>query len=182
MQRTGFAVSAVLSLFFATGSALACQLPQPLDLHLVDRATIVVIGRISNFQMVRNVAYRQAMLADPHLPKKFRKEYLGKNNTSGDYARITIRVDQVLKGKAPITLSARWETPKFGAPETLAKGPLLIALSMTYPWPRPTNWRSNKRWGLSLAVLDVPCAGIFMFKARSPEADAVRAILKAKSK
>jgi len=95
----------------------------------VNYADVVVIGRIDNYRIIRDEAFRKRMLATRDLSAQMRKAYEDpKQSFLSDYARFDIQVDQVLVGKAARKLSVTWDNSTFGEPEQIAPGHYLIAL------------------------------------------------------
>jgi hypothetical protein len=158
----------------------------PLVLDDVKFADVVLVGRISNYTIVRDNAERQRMLSLPNLSPDMRKLYEDPKQTLiWDYARFDVQVDEVLFGKAPRRLSVTWDNSTFGEPPSLPSGPLLIALrdptSRIPPVRGPSATIQSPRDSRQLTVLQAPCASPFMFESTSDNALAIRQILKARS-
>ena len=116
--------------------------PNLADVRLAD---VVVIGRISNYRIVRN---------EPGL-------------VSG-HARFDVQVDEVLVGRASGRLSVTWYNSTFAVPDQMPAGTYLIALrrpgSTIMPSPDPN----------ALTPLQAPCSSAFILEIGSEEAGIVR--------
>ncbi len=182
MQPRRLAVSFVLTLA-AIEPAFACRLYAPIVIEDVRYADVVLVGRIANYQIVRDEAFRQKMLSNPNLPSDLRKTYEGSQALLSDYARFDVKVDEVLRGSAPDRLSVTWDNSIFGEPERLAGGSFLIALrqpslptpplrgpgATILPTPEPTLY----------TLLQAPCSSAFLFEDASDEASAIRRVITA---
>lgn len=147
-------------------STYACIVFVPPKLNDVSYAEVVVIGRIENYQIVRDEAFRKRMLALPKLPADMRKRYQDpKGGATPEYARFTIRVEQVLVGQARDKLSVTWNNSTFGEPNQMKLGRHLIALR-----------RSGRS---TFTPLQAPCSSAFIYEAGSEQARTIRAILRA---
>lgn len=72
----------------------------------VNYADVVVVGRIANYRIVRDEAFRRRMLASPRLSADMRRIYEDpRQSLMSDYARFDIFVDEVLVGRTPRRLS-----------------------------------------------------------------------------
>lgn len=181
MQRFCTVATAALALVLVSGPAHACRMYAKLDLNDVKYADVVLVGRVSNYRIVRDVEFRRKMLANPKLSPDMRKLYESTSSLLSDYARFDIQVDQVLAGKAPTRLSVTWHNSTFREPEKMATGPFLIALRWPYSKTPPLRGPSatilpNREPG-SMAVLQAPCSSPFIFESTSNEARTVRLIL-----
>jgi hypothetical protein len=161
----------------AVGCIVAAQL-EPADIKYAD---VVVVGRVSNFTIIRDQEFRRRMLANPNLSPELREFYEGPGGVISDYARFDVQVDEVLAGKVPNRFSVTWNNSTFGEPEKMAAGPFLIALLEAGSGSPPLRGPSatvipNKEPGL-LTVLQAPCAGPFMFESEGEQARLARAIL-----
>jgi len=168
------------------GPALACRAHAPLNLGDVRFADAVVVGRISNYRIIRDEDARRrhevARSRDLSLGSPERSEEQG--GFLSDYARFDVAVDETLAGGARKTLSVTWDNSTYGEPEAMPPGPYLIALR--HPGSRLPPLRGpsvtilpNRQEGL-LTVLQAPCARAFVFQAASAEAADVRRILRQK--
>lgn len=140
--------------------AFACMADEPIVLADVNFADVVVVGRVSNYEIVRD---------DPS------------ERLIWDYARFTIEIDEVLVGSVPDRISVTWDNSTFEEPEELPEGPLLIALrlpsSATPPLRGPSATIFANREPRLLAVLQAPCSAPFIFDSTSDEARGIRQIL-----
>lgn len=157
-----------------------------LVLEDVKFADVVLVGRISNYTIVRDDAQRQRMLSLPNLPSDMRKLYEDpKQSLIWDYARFDVQVDEVLFGKSPRRLSVTWDNSTFGEPSALPGGPFLIALrgptARIPPLRGPSATIQPPREPGRLTVLQAPCASPFIFESTSDNARTIRQILKAGS-
>ena len=145
-------------------------------------ADVVVIGRIDDYRIIRDEAFRKRMLASPNLSIDMRKVYEDpKQGLLPDYARFNVQVEQVLFGKAPVRLSVTWDNSTFGEPDRMGPGRYLIALrrpgtaspplrgpsATIFPSPDPN----------ALTLLQAPCSSAFIYDAESQEARTIQAIL-----
>jgi hypothetical protein len=167
--------------------AYACRMPAALVLDDVKHADLVLVGRISNYTIVRNNAERQRMLSLPNLSPEMQKLYRDpKQSLLWDYARFDVQVDEVLVGKAPRRLSVTWDNSTFGEPSKLPSGPYLIALrdsdSRIPPVRGPSATIEPARERGRLTVLQAPCAKAFIFESTSDNARAIRKILNGRSR
>ena len=183
MQRHWF-LSAILLALLASQPTHACRIRAATVLADVKYADVVLVGRISNYGIVRDHEERQRMLKIPNLSAEMRKMYEDPTETLlWDYARFDVEVDEVLVGKAPRKITATWDNSTFGEPGKMAPGPFLIALrdpsSKGPPIRGPSATILPSRERRILTVLQAPCAGPFLFDAQSEEARTVRQILKA---
>ena len=103
---------------------------------------MVVVGRISNYAIVRDPFWR--------------------------YAKFDVLIDGVLVGEAPDTLTVTWENSTFELPDSMRSGPFLIALrdlrpaiaafkasgATLPPGPEPAPF----------LILQAPCSDPFMFE------------------
>jgi hypothetical protein len=177
MRRHCLAGVILLALAMST-PALACDVPQTYDFEDTLRADTVVVGRISDYRIVRNEAHRQKMRRNPKMPAdaRIRSEALS------DYARFEIHVDEVLLGSPPTRLFATMDNLVASEPQRMADGTFVIALMN----PAATTSRNsttatrNGEGPEPYTVLQSPCVGVFMFENTSKEAQAARRILAAR--
>lgn len=171
----------------ANEPAHACRMSAKLVLNDVKFADVVLVGRISNYTIVRDNAQRQRMLSLANLPPDMRKLYQDpKQSLIWDYARFDVQVDEVLFGKAPRRLSVTWDNSTFGEPSELPSGPFLVALrdptARIPPLRGPSATIQPSREPGRLTVLQAPCASPFIFESTSDNARAIRQILKTRSR
>lgn len=115
MQTKALISAIALIIFFLTAAAPAhaCQVMKRLDPQHITYASIVVVGRISDYEIV------------PDQPAK------------PGFGRFKIQVDEVLVGRPVRTLIANWFNSTFAFPDKLAEGPFLIGLhELNYPEPK----------------------------------------------
>lgn len=169
-KRTAATVALVIAA--TAGPADACRMAAPLNLEDVRYADAVVIGRIVDYHVVRDVESRRKMLANPKLPRDLRRYYQGRNGLLSDYARFTVKTASVLVGQAAERFAVTWDNSTFAEPETMPTGPYVIALrrpsSPMPPLRGPSATIVLKPDGLTL--LQAPCSTPFLFKSGSEEA------------
>ncbi|WP_332639872.1 hypothetical protein [Brevundimonas sp.] len=180
MHRFWF-VAAVLAGLSTSQPAFACRIRGQTDLGDVHYADVVVVGRISNYRIIRDQAFRKRMLSNPNLTPDMRETYEGQQSLLPDYARFDIEVAEVLVGTAPNRLSATWDNSTFGEPENMPPGPFLIALrnpsSPTPPLRGPSATIFPNAHPVLPTLLQAPCANPFLFENDSDLAAEVRRIL-----
>jgi len=183
-ERLWVALTAALSAMTAAAPAHACRMNAPVNIEDVRFADVVVVGRISNYRIVRDHEFRRKMLASPHMRPEDRKHYGPQTSLLPDYARFDIEVDQVLAGRAPKKFSATWDNSTFGEPETMAAGPYVIALRRTTSRMPPLRGPSATIFGTRepglLTLLQAPCSSPFLFERDSDRARTVRRVLAAR--
>lgn len=167
------------------GSVHACMVSVPQKLEDVRYADVVVVGRIANYRIIRDEAFRRRMLRLPNLPADLRKTYQDpKKGLLTDYARFDITVEEVLAGRAPPRLSATWDNSTFPEPDRMKPGRYLIALrrpsSASPPLRGPSATIMPNREPKALTLLQAPCSSAFLYEAGSGEARAIREILSAR--
>lgn len=149
------------------------------DVHFAD---VVVVGRVSNYQITRDQAFRRRMLASPHLTADMRRRYEDpRESLLPDYARFDVQVDEVLFGRAPRTLSVTWDNSTFDEPDQMAAGPYLIALrrpdSESPPLRGPSATILPSPEPRTLTLFQAPCSRAFIYEVESEQARAIREIL-----
>ena len=171
-----------LAIILAAKPASACLMAASLKPDDIKYASVVVIGRIINYEIVLDQAIR-----------KQRKEMLERSadkstedwrlmsereDFSSDYARFSVLVDEVLVGQPPNVISVTWDNSTFGEPEKMKEGPYLIGLrepgSKSPPLPGPSATFPEPK---SLTVLQAPCAPPFILEATSAKAKTIREML-----
>lgn len=167
------------------GSAHACRAFVSPNFEDVSYADVVVIGRVNNYRIIRDDAFRKRMLATPNLSAEMRKTYEDpKQGLLSDYARFDIEVEQVLVGEASSKLSITWDNSTFGEPDQMAAGRYLIALrrpsSASPPLRGPSATILPSPDPNALTLLQAPCSRAFIFDAESGEAQIIRKILGAR--
>ncbi|MCW3796205.1 hypothetical protein OMW55_00070 [Sphingomonas sp. BN140010] len=172
---------AAASLVIST-PAYACRTDAELDLHDVRFADVVLVGRVLNYRIVRDEAFRRRQLSDPNLPDDMRKIYSDPDKLLlSDYARFEVLVDEVLTGSVPSKIVVTWDNSTFGEPKEMESGPFLLALrrpgSVMPPLRGPSaTILTNKEPNL-LTLLQAPCSSPFLFKTTSEQAQAVRQLI-----
>jgi hypothetical protein len=182
MVRWGCAFAAAAFATAFPAASHACRIYVRPTLEDVRFADVVVVGRLVNYRIVRDQAFRRRMLASPHLPADMRKIYEDpKQGLLPDYARFEIHVDEVLVGRAPRVLSVTWDNSTFGEPDHMAPGPYLVALrrpsSPSPPLRGPSATVFASPDPKALTLLQAPCSSAFIYEIGSPQARSVRAIL-----
>jgi hypothetical protein len=160
----------------------ACRMYVSPTFEDVRFADVVVIGRVVNYRIVRDEAFRRRMLGSPHLTADMRRIYEDpKEGLLPDYARFEVQVEEVLVGRAPRKLSVTWDNSTFGEPDHMAAGPYLIALrrpaSPVPPLRGPSGTIFPSPDPKALTLLQAPCSSAFIFGLGSQEARSVRKIL-----
>jgi len=149
--RSWYAAMA-LPLVLASEPAFACRFQREPNLNEIKQADVVVIGKITEYQVVRPEG-------------------------AGFYSRFIVQVDQVIVGTASDRLPVTWENSTFGQPEKMAEGPYLIALHAGSMASYITG--SPHREPNVMSVLQEPCSRALMFDVSSNEARIMRDILAA---
>lgn len=180
----GWTIAAIAMAMISSGSAHACRIFVSPKLEDVGYADVVVVGRIANYRIIRDEAFRKRMLASPKLPADMRKMYQDpKQSLMSDYARFDIEVEEVIAGQAPAKLSVTWDNSTFGEPDRIAPGRYLMALrrsgSAIPPLRGPSATILPSPDPRALALLQAPCSSAFIYEAESEQARTVRAILRA---
>lgn len=128
MRVFWFATLNIVTMLSATPS-FACAMQAQRDLDDIKYADVVVVGRIVNYQIVRDPVarqrYRDMLARSPKLREVMPKEPRG---FMTDYARFDIVVSEVLRGRAPDRLAATWDNSTFGEADGMGPGTFLIAL------------------------------------------------------
>ncbi|HKT84936.1 MAG TPA: hypothetical protein VJQ77_02490 [Novosphingobium sp.] len=145
-------------------------------------ADVVLIGRIDNYRIIRDEAFRKRMLASPNLPDKERKFYSDpKTGLMSDYARFDMKVEKMMVGKAKGTLSITWDNSTFSEPDAMKPGRYLVALrragSATPALRGPSATILASPDPKSLTLLQAPCSSAFIYPAESDEARTIQRIL-----
>lgn len=162
----------------------ACRVRVPPTLEDVRFADVVVVGRVTNYRIVRDEAFRRRMLASPGLPADLRRTYEDpRQSLLPDYARFEVQVEQVLVGRPARRLSVTWDNSTFGEPTQLPAGRYLIALrrpsSASPPLRGPSATILPSPGSNALTLLQAPCSSAFLYEVGSEQAVAVRRILSA---
>lgn len=160
--------------------AQACRVAAWLVPEDVKYADVVVVGQISKYEHVLDQKWRE------HLKKRNPDAYAkGPSGFMSDYVRFTIKVDKVLSGKAPKTLTVTWDASTFEEPTDMMAGPYVIALrrpgSPSGPLRGPSATILPNPEPETLTVLNPPCAPGFILPVASPEAAKIGVILTGKA-
>jgi hypothetical protein len=184
MRNCLYAIAFSLSVILLAKPTNACMTMEAIKLDDIKYASVVVIGRITNYEVVLDQAVRQERkkeLARPNLPPEYRKALSRQKSFMSDYAHFNVLVDEVLVGAPPQVLSVTWDNSTFGEPKKLDEGPFLIALrkqdAQTPPLRGPSATILPVPEPQSLTILQAPCAPPFMLKATSAETKKVRDLL-----
>lgn len=169
------------------GSAHACRMFVSPKLEDVSYADVVVVGRIDNYRIIRDEAFRRRMLASRRLSADMRKTYQdAEQGLLPDYARFTIQVEEVLVGRAPGRLSVTWDNSTFGEPAKMTPGRYLIALrrpgSTSPPLRGPSATIMPSPDPKALTLLQAPCSSAFIYEVESEQARTVLGILRARQR
>jgi hypothetical protein len=155
----------------ASPQAHACMMIARLEPGDIKYADVVVVGRITDYEVV----------LDPEIRRQQKEAVAPNRRFLSDYARFRILVDEVLVGKPPKILFATWDNSTFGEPSRMEEGPFLIGLrdphSKSPPLRGPSATIMPNQEPQTLTVLQAPCAGPFIFEATGDMAKAIREIL-----
>lgn len=181
-------IAAALGLaVLAAEPAFACRFHSAAVLEDVRYADLVLVGRIRDYHIVRDEAFRERLLAVPDLPPDRRAFYEGPGHLLSDYARVEIEVEEVLFGEAPRRLTITWYSFVSGGRERFGAGePRLVALRLPASPIPPLRGPSativaNAEPDL-YTILEAPCSNAFVFDTGSDEARAVRQLTEARSR
>ena len=99
------------------------------EIEDIKYADLIVIGRVSNYRIIRDLEFRKSMLANPNLASGLRLHYENPNTSLlSDYAVFNVEISEIIKGAAPNKIAVTWENSTFSDPALLESGPYLIAL------------------------------------------------------
>jgi hypothetical protein len=182
-----WALSATAFAIAYPASSQACRTYVQPTLSDVRFADVVVVGRVTDYRIVRNEAARRQKLALPGISPEMRRTLANPNQKLlFDYARFKVQVEEVIVGSAPRTLSVTWDNSTFDEPDQLASGPYLIALrrpaSSGSPLRGPSGRMLPSPEGQTLTLLQAPCSSAFIYEVASEKGRAVRRILNAHSR
>jgi hypothetical protein len=142
-----------------------------LKLEDIKYASVVVVGRIVDYEIVR---------PQDEVSKFWRKTY-GQKDVLSDYARFKVVVDEVLAGQPPKVISVIWDNSTFGEPKKMKDGSYLIGLrgpgSARPPLRGPSATILPSQEPNSLTVLQAPCAPAFILDASSADVKTIRDLL-----
>jgi hypothetical protein len=126
-------------------SVHACAVFHQFEPEDAKRADVVAIAHVARYRLVRGTYF----------------------------ARLDIRIERLLKGRAPDRLSVTWSSVTDRLPWTLASGRYLIGLRAINLPPALRQNRKGKTGlppaGDELAVLQFPCSSGFLFKEGSAQ-------------
>jgi hypothetical protein len=189
MRNYRFLAVVAVSTILTTKPAIACLLMAPRALSDIKYADVVVLGKITNYELVLDQSarrQRQERLSQPDLAPDLRRMLSEQKRFLSDYARFKVLVEEVLVGQPANVISVTWDNSTFGEPENMPEGPYLIGLrnpsSRIPPLRGPSATVLPTPEPNSLTVLQAPCASAFIFEAMSPQAKTIREILGGKAK
>lgn len=167
--------------------ANACMVAVEQDMNDLRYADVVVVGRIENYEIVRDMAFREKMLANPNLSEYLRKIYSDETQgLLGDYARFDVHVEEVLAGEVPERITATWDNSTFGEASSLSPNSLVIAFrrsaSPMPPLRGPSATVLPNPDPKLLTVLQAPCSSAFIFNSSPEVIRQVKRILATKPK
>jgi hypothetical protein len=178
---------AAAAAFATTAPAVshACRMFVRPTLEDIRYADVVVVGRVSNYRIVRDEAFRRRMLGSTYLTPDLRRMYEDpRERIMTDYARFDVQVEEVLVGRVPRTLSVTWDNSTFGEPDQMAAGPYLIALrrpgSASPPLRGPSATFFPSPDPQALTLLQAPCSRPFIYEVGSEQARVIRRLLEAR--
>jgi hypothetical protein len=179
-----------LAILLAAKPASACVMMAGLKFDDIKYASVVVVGRIANYEIVRDEAFRKQYKeglerSADKTSEDWKKEYARATSEQerflSDYARFNVLVDEVLVGQPPKVITVTWNNSTFGEPEKMKDGSYMIALrvpgSQSPPLRGPSATVVPSAEPKSLIVLQAPCAPAFIFEASSAEAKTIRNML-----
>lgn len=152
MRLRGWYAVMALPMMLASEPALACRFHREPNLNEVKQADVVVIGKITEYQVIRHEGV-------------------------ASYSRFIVQVDQEIVGKVSDRFPVTWQNSTFGQPEKMAEGPYLIALNAGSTDNYITG--SPHREPNVMSVLQEPCSRALMFEVSSHEARITQDILAA---
>lgn len=138
-------------------------------------ARAVVLARIEKYEPVfvvrprekRKVAYD--LTSDPEKKKELLKDW----RVSAGYAKLTLRISDVIKGEAPSRLIVTWRNSTFALPATMPSAPQYIALRTptdpTPPLSSTMGYVDRDPSSRLPIILQAPCSSPFIFDAASLE-------------
>jgi hypothetical protein len=174
-----------LAIMLAAKPASACFMVAERKLDDVKYASVVVIGRIVDYEIVLDQAVRKERKEMLERSADKSTEYWRlmseQKDFLSDYARFKVLVDEVLVGQPPRVISVTWDNSTFGEPETMKDGRYLIGLrkpgAESPPLRGPSATILPSPEPKSLTVLQAPCAPAFILEATSAEAKTIRKML-----
>ena len=181
-MRKHFLKNLIAGIVMSTSSAQACFVSADLNVSDISFADVVVLGTVANYEIVRDVAFREKKLSNPDLPEHLREMYSDPNRSIlGDYARFEVLVDETPVGNVPQRFIATWDKSTFGEPTSLPNQQFLMAFryagSPKPPLRGPSATILLNPEPDALTILQAPCAPPFLFRIPSEAAKSVRKIL-----
>ena len=144
--NTSLATLLIVLAFFGA-PAYACGAFSPLKLEGIKKASIVALGRISNYSPIF---------------------YSGGAAEQTDRAEFDLQIDQIYVGQVPKNIHVYWNTPTIALPTAMPPGPYLVALHhRAARSPEPEIF----------FVVIQPCSGSFIFGSPSNDAEKALALL-----
>lgn len=174
-----------MAIILAAKPAGACLMAANLKLDDIKYASVVVIGRIVDYEIVLAQAVRkerkEMLESSADKSTEYWKSMSEQKHFLSDYARFRVLVNEVLVGQPPNVISVTWDNSTFGEPEKMKDGPYLIGLrepgSKSPPLRGPSATILPSPEQNSLTVLQAPCAPAFILAATSAEAKTIRKML-----
>jgi hypothetical protein len=174
-----------LAIILAAKPASACREEASLILDDIKYASVVVIGRIVDYEIVLDQAARKERKEMLERSADKSTEYWRlmseQKHFLSDYARFRVLVDEVLVGQPPNVIFATWRNFTFSEPKKMKEGLYLIGLrepgSKGPPLRGPSATILPSPEPKSLTVLQAPCAPAFILEATSAKAKTIREIL-----
>lgn len=160
-----FRLAVILSLIFVA-PANACIVAVPMELSDVFGADAVIVGRVVKYEIVE----------------------VGDRGPLPDYARFEILVRKTIKGdvssrlKGGNRLTVTWDNSTFGEPEKFNRRKTFLFALRDPASPAPPL-RGGSATILpnqepeQFTILQAPCAGAFIFDARSAEGAVIQQVL-----
>jgi hypothetical protein len=185
MRNCPCSIVMILATILAAKPATACLAASGLKLDDIKYASVVVVGRIVDYEIVldQKVRKERKEMLDQSTDKssEYWRLMSEQKDFLSDYARFKVVVDKVLVGKPPKIISVTWDNSTFGEPEKMKEGLYLIGLrepgSKRPPLRGPSATILPSPDPKSLTVLQAPCAPPFMLESTSAEAKTIREML-----
>jgi hypothetical protein len=180
----------ILATILAAKPASACLMFSALKLDDIKYASVVVIGRIVDYEIVldQKVRKERKEMLDRSTDKssEYWRLMSEQKDFLSDYARFRVVVDKVLVGKPPKIITVTWDNSTFGEPEKMEKGQYLIGLSdpgsKRPPLRGPSATILASPDPKALTVLQAPCAPPFIFESTSAEAKKIQEMFPSRQK
>lgn len=165
----------LITLVGFSAPALACRDEPELRLSWLNQADLVLVGHVSHYRVVPDfhdpvaAAHRyelleRALVATPEQREQIRRQV----GLASDFARVDVRVEEVLIGTRPERLEVTWDTSWFKLPESLEPGSYLMALQA--PGKLVRTPARSRTW----TVLSPICEQSFLVPSTSKAAAAIR--------